>query len=254
MFGTALVGLAVVLGLMTLVWLVSFIKGDVSIVDPMWGLAFLALAIAYILREHPEGPRAFLLAVMVAIWSVRLFGYLAWRKWGEPEDYRYAAMRKRGGPAFAVLSLFKIFWLQGILAWVISAPLLAVAIRGGDLGPLDVVAVLVWALGLFFEAVGDLQLARFKADPSTDGQVMDRGLWAYTRHPNYFGDFTVWWGYYLVALAAGGWWSFYGPLLMSVLLIKVSGVSLLEKKLESSRDGYREYAARTNAFFPWFTR
>lgn len=250
MLAGAFVGLAVVLTLMTLVWVVSLIKSDVSIIDPMWGIAFLALALAYVWWEEPTGSRVPLLLILVGAWSLRLFGYLAWRKAGEPEDYRYQKMRERGGSNFPVMSLFKIFWLQAALAWVISAPLMAVARTGEDAGALDYIGVVVWASGLFFEAVGDYQLARFKADPSSEGRVMDRGLWAYTRHPNYFGDFLVWWGYYLIALSAGGWWSIYGPVLMTVLLIKVSGVSLLEKKLESSRTGYKEYAARTNAFFP----
>ena len=243
-------GLAAVLTFMTLIWIVSVAKTDASIVDPMWGLAFVVLLATYVIREG-SSDRASLLLVLVGLWAVRLFGYLAWRKRGEPEDYRYQAMRRRAGSSFALRSLVVVFWLQGLLAWIISAPLLSAAHYGGDLGLLDYVAIALWAVGLYFETAGDLQLARFKSDPASKGKVMDRGLWRYTRHPNYFGDFTVWWAFGLVALAAGGWWSLFGPLLMSVLLLKVSGVALLEKKLESSREGYREYAQRTNAFFPW---
>ena len=122
------------------------------------------------------------------------------------------------------------------------------------LGLLDAAGLLLWATGLFFEAVGDWQLARFKADPANRGQVMDRGLWRYTRHPNYFGDFCIWWGFYLLAASAGAWWSIPGPLLMSLLLLKVSGVSLLEKDIGERRPAYAEYVRRTNAFFPGVPR
>lgn len=257
MIVTALIGLAVVACFTALVWIVSVIKSDASIIDPMWGPAFLVLLVTYTLREGSSA-RTTLLIVLVGLWSVRLFLYLSWRRWGEPEDYRYRAMRKSAGGNFAIKSLVTVFSLQGLLAWIISAPLLATALatarHGGDLALLDYAGVVLWTVGFFFETVGDLQLARFKADPESAGKVMDRGLWRYTRHPNYFGDFTVWWGFYLIAAAGGGWWSVYGPLLMSVLLLRVSGVALLEKKLGSTRPGYQRYARRTNAFWPWFPK
>jgi steroid 5-alpha reductase family enzyme len=140
--------------------------------------------------------------------------------------------------------------LQGVLAWIVSLPLLAAANSLKPLTTLDYVGVLVVLFGTWFESIGDMQLARFKADPANRGKVMDTGLWRYTRHPNYFGEFCVWWGFYLLAIAAGGGWSLPGPLLMSVLLLKVSGVTMLEKDIGERRPGYREYSQRTNTFFP----
>ena len=143
-----------------------------------------------------------------------------------------------------------MFGLQAVLAWIISLPLLAAANSSGPPGLLDALGAGLWALGFVFEACGDQQLAHFKADPANAGKVMDRGLWRYTRHPNYFGEFCLWWGYYALALAGGGWWSLPGPLLMSVLLLKVSGVTLLEKDIGERRPAYADYIRRTSPFFP----
>ena len=139
--------------------------------------------------------------------------------------------------------------------WIISAPLLAAQIRSTPdrLTVLDFLGVVVWAIGFFFEAVGDLQLARFKSNPANKGKVMDRGVWRFTRHPNYFGDSAQWWGYYLIAASAGGWWTVFGPIIMTLFLLRVSGVTLLEKTM-STRPGYKEYAESTSAFIPWFPR
>jgi protein-S-isoprenylcysteine O-methyltransferase Ste14 len=166
--------------------------------------------------------------------------YLAWRNFGHAEDARYAAIRKRNEPGFAWKSAYLVFGLQAVLAWIISLPL-AGAMQHGDgaLGPLDYAGAALWFLGITFEAIGDLQLARFKADPASAGQVMDRGLWRYTRHPNYFGDFCVWWGFYLVALSAGAWWTIVGPAIMSLLLLRYSGVMLLEKHIGGIRAAHQ---------------
>jgi steroid 5-alpha reductase family enzyme len=143
-----------------------------------------------------------------------------------------------------------VFVLQAVLAWIISLPLFGAAMGSGALGPLDVLGAALWLVGLVFEAGGDWQLSRFKADPANRGKVMDRGLWRWTRHPNYFGDFCVWWGFYAIALSAGAWWSVLGPLLMSVLLMRVSGVTLLEQDIGERRPAYADYIRSTNAFFP----
>lgn len=182
-----------------------------------------------------------------------LSGYITWRNWGKGEDYRYAAMRERNQP-FVWKSLYIVFLLQAALAWFISLPLLGAVTGQSAIGLLDWAGLAVVLTGLFFESVGDFQLAFFKSRPENKGKVMDRGLWRYTRHPNYFGDFCVWWGFYLLALSAGAWWSLPAPLLMSFLLLKVSGVSLLEKDIGERRPGYAEYARRTNAFFPWMPK
>jgi steroid 5-alpha reductase family enzyme len=244
-------GLGVIVVIAVATWLVSLVKRDASIIDPVWSLLFIAAAVAYAVTSGaPGGARRGVILVLVIVWGLRLSGFLLVRNWGEPEDKRYQAMRERTGPRFPLISLVKVFLFQGLLAWLISLPLLAAVDGEPGLGWLDAVGIVVWLVGFVFEAGGDWQLARFKADPANAGRVMDRGLWRYTRHPNYFGDFTQWWGYFLIGLAAGGWWAIPGPLIMSVLLLRVSGVSLLEKGLEKSRPGYAEYVARTNAFFP----
>jgi steroid 5-alpha reductase family enzyme len=249
--GVYLWGLAATAGFLTLVWVVSLIRKDASIVDPFWSLTFITLGATYRFASDTDyGARPAIVLGLLVIWGVRLSAYLFWRNAGKGEDYRYQAMRERQGPRFPIKSLFTVFWLQAILAWIVSIPLLAAVDGTNALGVFDYLGMAFWAIGLFFEAAGDFQLARFKANPANQGKVMDRGVWRYTRHPNYFGDFMVWWGFFLFALGAGGWWSFFGPLLMSVLLMRVSGAALLEKKLGKSRQGYEEYIRTTNGFFP----
>jgi steroid 5-alpha reductase family enzyme len=245
-----LTGFAAILALALITWSVSLVRRDVSIVDSLWPLLFLAAAASYALTVPEAGPRTILVLVLVGVWALRLAGYLTWRNWGEPEDRRYQEIRRRNEPNFAFKSLYIIFGLQGTLAWIISLPLLAAIAAPPQLAPLDYAGVALWAVGFGFESVADGQLARFKNVPANRGQVMDQGLWRYTRHPNYFGDCCVWWGFYLMALAAGGWWSFVGPILMSFLLLRVSGVALLEKDIGERRPAYRDYMLRTNAFFP----
>jgi steroid 5-alpha reductase family enzyme len=240
----------VILVLMVLTWLISVLLRDASIVDMVWGLGFVLVAWAtYLITESP-GPRSLLVTLLVSVWGLRLSGYLVWRNLGKDEDKRYQKMRAESPESFWWVSLFKIFLLQGALMLVISFPVIAVQTSGSGLFWLDYLAIAVWGAGLVFESVGDYQLARFKARPGSEDKVMDSGLWRYTRHPNYFGDFCVWWGHYLVALAAGAWWTVFSPLVMSFLLMRFSGVGLLEKTITSRRPGYADYVARTNTFFP----
>lgn len=231
-------------------WVVSLYKRDVSIVDAMWPLMFLICAVTYMLTTEVPGPRAGLVLGLVLLWSVRLSAYIIWRNHGEEEDYRYQKIRENNSPYFEFKSLFIVFGLQGALAGLISLPLLAAINGSRPLGVLDGLGVALWAVGLFFEAVGDFQLARFRANPENSGNVLNTGLWRFTRHPNYFGDFCIWWGFFLLALSAGGWWSAISPILMSFLLLKVSGVAMLEKDIADRRPDYRLYVAETNAFFP----
>lgn len=241
---------ALVLAMLAL-WARSVARRDVSIVDLFWGPGFALVAAVSAAVSGSGEPRAALVVALVSLWALRLGVYLTWRNWGQPEDFRYQSIRARFDPGFWYKSLYVVFGFQGLLIFVVSAPVQAAVTQpGAPLGPLDAVGAALWAVGLFFEAVGDAQLARFKADPSNRGQVMDRGLWRYTRHPNYFGDFCVWWGFYAIALAAGAWWSVPGPLLMSYLLLKVSGVRLLERDIGKRRPEYADYVRRTNAFFP----
>ena len=231
-------------------WLFSVVRQNVTIVDSLWALFFLLAALTTAALTPQPGPRASLIIVLVAIWAVRLSGYLTWRNWGKPEDHRYQAIRQRNEPGFAFKSLYLVFVLQAVLAWIIAAPLAAGISSPAPLGLLDYAGVALWVFGFLFETIGDWQLARFKANPDNHGKVMDRGLWRFTRHPNYFGEACLWWGYWLIAAAAGGWWTLFAPLLMSVLLLKVSGVALLEKDISERRPAYRDYIARTNAFIP----
>ncbi len=231
-------------------WLVSLAKNNVSIVDAMWSLMFVVSALVYTGQVGVAGPRTWLVLALLLIWAARLSGYITWRNWGEEEDYRYQQIRKNNSPNFAFKSLYIVFGLQALLAWFVSLPVLAASSDSAPLAWLDVVGVALWLVGFVFESVGDFQLARFRAQPSNRGKVMQSGLWRYTRHPNYFGDFCVWWGFYLIALSAGAWWTLLSPLLMSFLLLKVSGVAMLEKTITERRPEYAGYIAATNAFFP----
>jgi steroid 5-alpha reductase family enzyme len=233
-----------------LTWVVSAVKRNVTIVDTLWSLLFVIAAAVYVASVEQPAQRAWLVLGLVGIWGLRLAAYLAWRNRGHEEDRRYQAIRRRNEPHFTLKSLWLIFGFQAVLAWIISLPLAGAIAGEAPLGPLDWLGLSLWAIGFYFEAVGDWQLARFKADRANAGQVMDRGLWRHTRHPNYFGDFCVWWGFYLVALSAGAWWSIVGPLIMSFLLLRFSGVRLLERDIGERRPAYAEYVRRTNAFFP----
>jgi steroid 5-alpha reductase family enzyme len=231
-------------------WGVSLLKRDVSIVDTLWGVMLLLAALIYALGAETLNARALLALALITTWSLRLSLYIAWRQHGQPEDRRYQAIRRRNEPGFAVKSLYLVFGLQALLAWLISAPLLVIMTSEARPTLLDGVGALLIVSGLAIEALADWQLARFKAHAGNAGQVMDHGLWRYSRHPNYFGEFCVWWGVYLMALAAGGWWTLFSPLLMSLLLLRISGVALLERDIGERRPAYAAYRARTNAFLP----
>jgi steroid 5-alpha reductase family enzyme len=249
----ALAGLALTALLALLTWAASVVRHDVSLIDRMWPVCIVGAGIVYFLLLPVQTLRGLCMAVIGAAWAVRLCLYITWRNWGHGEDRRYQAIRARNQPNFAFKSLYLVFALQAVLAWVVSAPFLPGMAAMRPLGALDVLGIALALFGTFFEAVGDAQMARFKADPSSKGQVMDRGLWRYTRHPNYFGEFCVWWGLWLVAMGGAGWggaWSVVSPLLMSWLLLKVSGVSMLEGDIGERRPAYRDYIARTNAFVP----
>ena len=195
-------GLAVAVW-MLIAWLISVPLNDVSIVDLFWGAGFIVVVWIAFVCDGATGPRRWLIAILVTIWGARLSGYLAWRNLGHGEDKRYTAMRKKNPETFWVRSLLTVFVLQGAIMYVVSFPLQAAAGSSQPLHWIDVAGMFLWCVGLFFEVVGDWQLAAFKADPSNRGEVLDRGLWRYTRHPNYFGDFCVWWGFYLIAVAGG---------------------------------------------------
>lgn len=244
--------LVILLGIMTLLWGLSLVLKDVSIVDPFWGTGFVIVAWLTALRNEAIPARVMLLAILVTLWGLRLSLFLLIRNWGHAEDKRYAAMRAKHGPKFAVLSLFSVFWLQAFILWFVAQPIQVAGIANlaSPLTVIDFLGVALWAVGVAFETIGDAQLARFKARPENAGKVMDRGLWAWTRHPNYFGDFCVWWGIYVIAAMGSAWWTILSPLAMSWLLMKVSGVKLLESTISDRRPDYAEYKRRTSAFFP----
>ncbi len=247
-----LIAAITIMCVMVATWLLSLVLKNASIVDIVWGLGFVITSWVLALTIDGDSTRQILLAVMVGAWGLRLGGYLAKRNIGHGEDWRYKAMRKKKGPRFGLISLVTVFGLQGVLMWVVSLPVMfgnSDAIPG--VGPLAVIGVMVWAVGLSFEAVGDWQLAKFKKDPSNAGKVMQTGLWSLTRHPNYFGDALLWWGIGIVGAETGtGVIGFIGPVVMTVFLLRVSGVPMLERSLMKRREGYAEYAARTSAFIP----
>jgi steroid 5-alpha reductase family enzyme len=251
MLRAALFGLAAILVLAVLTWLVSLARRDVSVVDILWSVFITSAGISYALLLPWTSARPALMLALALVWALRLSIYIAWRNHGQGEDRRYQQIRARNEPHFGLKSLYLIFGVQAVLAWIVSAPFLAGIDGPNPINALDIAGAALAAFGIAFEAVGDQQMARFKADPANQGQVMDRGLWRYTRHPNYFGECCTWWGLFAIALAAGGaWWSIVSPLLMTVLLLKVSGVSLLEADIGERRPAYRNYIARTSAFVP----
>ena len=250
---TAMITAAVTIGVFMLVmWLLSLAVKNASIVDIGWGLGFVMVAWAVRARVDGNTDRQRLLVAMTTLWGLRLAAYLFARNHGKGEDYRYRAMRKRWGPRFPLISLGTVFALQGALMWIVSLPVqLGQSRVDPKIGVLAWIGVAVWALGVFFEVTGDAQLARFKRDPANAGTVMNQGLWRYTRHPNYFGDACVWWGIALVAAETTvGRWGLIGAAAMTVLLRRVSGVTLLEKSLVKRRAGYDHYVATTSPFIP----
>lgn len=242
-----------VAALMFATWLASLRLRNASIVDIVWGPGFAAVALHTALRSDGAPARRALVAALALAWGLRLGIYLFRRNRGKPEDYRYQAMRRHWGERFPWVSLATVFALQGVLMFAISLPL-QVAARAAEpaqLGVLDALGVALWLVGMFFESVGDFQLARFRADPANRGRVLARGLWRYTRHPNYFGDFLVWWGFFAIAAGTpGGLYTVVSPILMAILLRRVSGVTLLERGLAKRKPDYAAYVARTAAFLP----
>jgi steroid 5-alpha reductase family enzyme len=249
-FETWLSALPVLVFAATLTWLLSLPLRNVSIVDSLWSLMLFAAGVLYALGSDPRAPRLAVVLWLLAIWALRLCFYITVRNHGKGEDHRYQEIRARNQPRFELKSLYLVFWLQAALAWIISLPLLGAFASTRPVGILDYAGVLLWLAGFAFEAGGDWQLARFKRDPANAGKVMDRGFWRYTRHPNYFGEFCTWWGFYLIALSTGAWWTLPGPLLITYLLLRVSGVTLLEKDIGNRRPQYADYVLKTNAFFP----
>ena len=240
---------------MTFLWVASVIKKDASIVDRVWGLLFVLLATSYYVLSDLNYWRQILVLCLVSIWGIRLSLHIHLRNKHAGEDVRYKRMREKAGKGFWWKSFFTIFLLQGILAFLISAPLYVVQVMASssEFSWFDGVGVMLWLLGFYFEAVGDWQLTKFKANPDNKGKLLTTGLWALTRHPNYFGDACLWWGYFILALNSSyGLLTVFSPMLMTLLIRYVSGVTLLEKDLGTTKPGYESYVKNTPPFFPKF--
>lgn len=252
-----LLGFALIMVQLTVLWLISVKLKNASIIDVFWGLGFVELAFFYLYQTDFSSPRSTLLTILVAIWGIRLSGYLFFRNYGQPEDPRYQDFRQKYGPKrYWWVSFFQVFLLQGILMSIVALPLLGTMFNSitESLTIIDLVLSIIWLIGFAFEAGGDLQLANFKSDPNNKGKVLNTGFWKYTRHPNYFGDTAIWWSFGLFAISSGSYFVVIGSVIMNLLLLKVSGVTLLEKSLKKSKPAYQEYIERTNAFLPWFPR
>jgi steroid 5-alpha reductase family enzyme len=240
-------------GMMTALWPLSVRLRDVSIIDILWAPAFAILAWSHVFVPPHLDARGWIALTLVTLWGLRLGGHILarWRQLGH-EDYRYAEIRRRNGPNFPLTSLLWIFWLQALLLWVISWPLQAALSGSRALNATDMVGVAMIAAGILIEAIADAQLTRFRADPGNRGKVLDTGIWGWSRHPNYFGDFLMWWGFFALGIAAGGpWWIILGPIAMSALLLHYSGAGLMEDTIKDRRPGYDDYVRRTSLFVPW---
>ena len=252
-----LINLITVTLMMSAGWLVSLRYQNVTLVDSLWGIGFVVIAWITVFMSNGYALRTLLLAILTTTWGLRLSIYLTWRNHGKGEDPRYGSWRRQYGKRFWIVSLFNVFLVQAVFMWVI-----ALAMQFGQMAPtpanltwLDILGLSLWLIGFIFEAVGDWQLARFKADPANKGRVMDSGLWAFTRHPNYFGEALIWWGIFLIVLSTpGSLWTIISPILITITLLKITGVTLTEKTIVAKRPEYREYIARTSAFFPWFPK
>lgn len=247
----------IILVLVTLLWIWSVIIKNVSIVDLFWGTGFVVVNAYYVFMSGELNARKLLIFALVSIWGLRLSIYLALRNIGKGEDFRYQEFRRNYGPKrYWWFSFFQTFLLQGVLIMIVSLPLLGIhsSIASGELKVLDYFGIVVWLIGFMFEAGGDYELARFKRDTRNKGKVLNTGFWKYTRHPNYFGDSAVWWAYAIFSISAESYWQVIGAVIMTLLIIKVSGVALLEKTLNKSKPQYREYIEKTSSFFPWFPK
>ncbi len=248
-----LTGLLAVLALGFLLWLISLAVRDSSIVDIAWGPLIFLIGLTYYLALAEPVSRAHLIAALTGLWAIRLALHIGMRNLGHGEDFRYAAWRAQHPDTWWIRSYFKVFLLQGVIAWIVALPLFFAITSETPAGLtlLDWAGLLVFAFGFLFEAIGDEQLRRFKADPANKGRVMNTGLWRYTRHPNYFGEAVLWWGLGLIGAATPlGWIGLVGPAIITFLLLRVSGVAMLEKTLRTTKPGYADYIARTPAFFP----
>jgi steroid 5-alpha reductase family enzyme len=246
---------AIVFIYMAAMFLVAVWRRDNSIVDIGWGPGFILVAGLTLLRRGALDWRPLLVTALVLVWGLRLGIHIYLRKRGKPEDFRYAAWRQAWGRSFVLRSFFQIFMLQGLLILIIAWPVWLTNLSPArPLTILDAAGALVWLTGFVLEMVSDAQMERFRSDPAHKGRIMTGGLWRYSRHPNYFGESVQWWGLFLIALSVpAGWTAAASPLFITFLLLKVTGVPLLEKKYDGNPE-FAAYARRTSVFVPWFPR
>lgn len=240
---------------MNLWFVVSLIKKRNDVADVAWGLGFVLITWVSFILSNDFAARGLLVGILVSIWGLRLAWHIYARNKGKTEDYRYLAWRKVWGKWFYVRSYLQVYLLQGMFLFLIVMPVLLInKSAGAELGLLDAFGIAVWLLGFYFEAVGDAQLIRFIKDPANKGRLMQSGLWAYTRHPNYFGEVTQWWGLWLVALSVpNGWFGIIGPVTITFLILKVSGIPMLEKKMAGNPE-FADYKGRVSIFIPMFPK
>jgi steroid 5-alpha reductase family enzyme len=251
MFDVYVSALPYLIATAVLAWALSLVKKDVGIVDSFWAIFIMLAGLVFAFSSGMTGFSVACLSLgLLLLWGLRLTAYITWRNWGKPEDHRYAAIRTKYEPNFALKSLGIIFLFQALLAWVVAMPLVVLGQQTGAVSIWTWLGAAVVLFGIIYETVADAQLARFKANPKNRGKVMDQGLWGLSRHPNYFGEFCVWWGFFAMAASVGGWWTLPSALLMSFLLLKFSGVALLDKAMVERKPKYADYIKRTNAFFP----
>lgn len=233
---------------------ISIIRKRNDVADVAWGLSFILLVWASFILSDSSSIRSLMVVLLVSIWGIRLTWHINSRNRGKAEDYRYLAWRNDWGKWFYLRSYFQVYILQGLLALIVVAPVLVINLSSNDnISILDVVGIILWLIGFFFESVGDAQLTKFIKNPENKGKLMQSGLWKYTRHPNYFGEVTQWWGIWFFALSVPwGFWSFVGPLTITFLILKVSGIPLLEKKMAENPE-FQDYKNKTSIFIPWFS-
>jgi len=250
-----LIAACVVFVYVNVIHLIALLKKDNGIMDAAWGPGFVVLAWFGILTGSGATPRGLLLASLITLWGLRLSIHILIRNAGRPEDFRYRNWRETWGRWFYLRSYLQIFMLQGFFMVVVSMPAIVVSAHEGDaLGWLDALGCLIWLIGFSFEALGDYQLLRFMKNPANKGCVMRYGIWRTTRHPNYFGEATLWWGCFLIASSVpNGLWAMVSPVVIDWLLLCVSGIPMLEAKY-ADRPEYQEYKRTTSAFIPWFQK